>query len=77
MIYLNIIHAMKEQLNTLKDNFIKSLEEVNNETELKELENNYLGKKGQLKAILAGIKDLSIEDKKTIWVEANSLKNGL
>jgi len=66
MIYLNIIHAMKEQLNTLKDNFIKSLEEVNNETELKELENNYLGKKGQLKAILAGIKDLSIEDKKTI-----------
>ena len=77
MIYLNIIHAMKEQLNTLKDNFIKSLEEVNNETELKELENDYLGKKGQLKAILAGIKDLSIEDKKTIWVEANSLKNGL
>ena len=68
---------MKEKLNSLKSNFLESLKNISNEIELKELENDYLGKKGQLKAILAWIKDLNIEDKKTIWVKANKLKTEL
>ncbi|MDD3646596.1 MAG: phenylalanine--tRNA ligase subunit alpha [Candidatus Gracilibacteria bacterium] len=68
---------MKEKLQELKKEFLEALEKTNTETELKELENSFLGKKGKLKDILAGIKDLSIDDKKTIGVEANELKNFL
>jgi phenylalanyl-tRNA synthetase alpha chain len=65
---------MNEQLETLMQDFSKSLSEVKSEVSLKELETDYLGKKGKLKAILAGVKDLSIEDKKTIGVKANEMK---
>jgi phenylalanyl-tRNA synthetase alpha chain len=65
---------MNEQLETLQIEFKASLTQVKNELELKELESDYLGKKGKLKAILAGVKDLSIEDKKTIGVKANEMK---
>jgi phenylalanyl-tRNA synthetase alpha chain len=41
---------------------------------LKDLENSFLGKEGSLKAILAGIKDLSPEEEKTFGVEANELR---
>lgn len=65
---------MKEQLETLQVEFTVSLEAVQSEEALKQLESEYLGKKGKLKAILAGVKDLSIEDKKTIGVKANEMK---
>lgn len=65
---------MKEKLQELKKEFLEALEQTNTETELKELENSFLGKKWKLKDILAWIKDLSLDDKKTIWVEANELK---
>lgn len=65
---------MKEQLETLQAEFTTSLETVQSEEALKQLESEYLGKKGKLKAILAGVKDLSIEDKKTIGVKANEMK---
>jgi phenylalanyl-tRNA synthetase alpha chain len=66
---------MSEELQKLKTAFHTSLEKINSTIELKELENEYLGKKGKLKEILAGVKDLSIEDKKTIGVAANEMKN--
>ena len=66
---------MKQKLEQLKQEFLENLENTNNETELKNLENDFLGKKGKLKDILAWIKDLSIDEKKTIWVEANNLKS--
>jgi phenylalanyl-tRNA synthetase alpha chain len=65
---------MEKQLEILMSDFSAGLAEVNNEAELKQLESEYLGKKGKLKAILAGVKDLSIEDKKTIGVKANEMK---
>ncbi len=65
---------MKNKLNNLKENFKKELDEIKNINSLKELENKYLWKKWALKEILKWIKDLSIEEKKTIWVEANKLK---
>ncbi len=68
---------MKAKLEQLKKEFLEQLEKVNSAEELKELENSFLGKKWSLKEILKWIKDLSIEDKKTIWVEANILKNEL
>lgn len=66
---------MEKQLQQLEQDFKASLETIQSESELKELENEYLGKKWKLKSILAGVKDLSIEDKKTIWVAANTMKN--
>jgi len=66
---------MKEQLQTLQAEFDSALSNITTPEALKELESEYLGKKWKLKAILAGVKDLSIEDKKTVWVAANSLKN--
>ncbi len=68
---------MREKLAQLKKDFLEQLEKIQKQEELKELENNFLGKKWSLKEILKWIKDLSIEDKKTIWVEANKLKNEL
>jgi len=65
---------MKEKLNNLKQDFLTQIEKLNNLEDLKSLENSFLWKNWSLKQLLAGIKDLSIEDKKTIWVEANELK---
>jgi len=66
---------MKEQLEALQAEFSAKLIDITTPEALKELETEYLGKKWKLKAILAGVKDLSIEDKKTIWVTANTMKN--
>jgi phenylalanyl-tRNA synthetase alpha chain len=65
---------MNEKLQQLEQDFSSALSGVNSEASLKELEQDYLGKKGKLKAILAGVKDLSIEDKKTVGVKANEMK---
>lgn len=65
---------MNEQLKQLASDFESSLASIKSSEELKELESEYLGKKWKLKSILAWVKDLSIEDKKTIWVAANELK---
>ncbi len=66
---------MTDKLIQLETDFHTSLKHISNIESLKQLENEYLGKKGKLKAILAGVKDLSIEDKKTIGVAANQMKN--
>ena len=66
---------MNTQLDTLEKDFTLALQSIKTETELKELEQEYLGKTGKLKAILGGIKDLSVEEKKTIGVRANELRD--
>jgi len=66
---------MHEQLQQLEKKFRSALENIDTQENLKELENEYLGKKGKLKAILAGVKDLSIEEKKTVGVAANQMKD--
>lgn len=65
---------MQNKLNELKELFTQELENLNSQDLLETLEKEFLGKTGKLKAILAGIKDLSPEEKKIIWPEANKLK---
>lgn len=65
---------MQQKLVELKELFISELESIQEVNQLEELWKEFLGKKGKLKAILAGIKDLSPEEKKTIWPIANKLK---
>ena len=65
---------MEKQLENMQSLFSEELANITNEAELKELESRFLGKKGELKKILAGMKDLSVEEKKSIWPKANTLK---
>ncbi len=65
---------MNNELKNLSDLFDSQLLRVNSAETLKELESEFLWKKGKLKAILAGVKDLSLEEKKTLGVSANELK---
>jgi phenylalanyl-tRNA synthetase alpha chain len=65
---------MLKKINNLKEIFIKWLEIIKSQEDLKNLENEILWKNWKLKEILKWIKDLSNEDKKIIWVEANNTK---
>ncbi|MDQ7022598.1 MAG: phenylalanine--tRNA ligase subunit alpha [Candidatus Gracilibacteria bacterium] len=66
---------MKNKLDNLKKSFLEDLEKLQNRDEIIEIQNKYLGKKGELKSILAGLKDLSIEEKKEFGQTSNALKN--
>ncbi len=66
---------MKQKLEEIKSYFVAELEKAQNDADLKNLEINTIGKAGRLNEILKGLKDLDVEAKKEIWVEANSLKN--
>ncbi|MCH8518569.1 phenylalanine--tRNA ligase subunit alpha [Candidatus Gracilibacteria bacterium] len=66
---------MDVNLTELEKRFLSELEVIESIGALELLEADYLGKKGKLKAILGGIKDMSIEEKKQIGVKANELKN--
>jgi len=44
---------MQDKLDNLKINFLKDLEKLENREEILEIQNKFLGKKGELKAILA------------------------
>jgi hypothetical protein len=57
---------MQNKLNELKELFIQEIVNINSQQDLEILEKEFLGKTGKLKAILAGIKDLSPEEKKII-----------
>ena len=66
---------MQEKLNNLQKTFFEDLEKIENREEIIDLQNKFLGKKGELKAILSELKDLSIEEKKEFGQISNKLKN--
>lgn len=65
---------MFEKLKKLKNEFLNELKNIKNKIDLENLEKDFLWKTWKLNEILKWIKDLSVEDKKIIWPEANSLK---
>ena len=65
---------MKEQIEQIK---LKSIEEIKKSTDLKNLEElrvKYLGKKGELTAVLRGMKDISPEERPIIGNLVNEVK---
>lgn len=66
---------MKKKLQDLKILFETELKNTKNESEIKSLEDKFLGKNWELKEILKWLKDLSIEGKKEVWQEANIFKS--
>lgn len=66
---------MKDQLLRLQQASLLALEKALSVEELSALETQFLGRKGQLTSLLKGIKELSLEDKKTIGKLGNQIKN--
>ncbi len=68
---------MENKLRELKLNAIKEISTANDGKLLKEVEVRFLGKKGFLTEILRGLKDLSLEEKKTAGKISNEIKEEL
>ena len=66
---------MAEQTLKLKQELIQKLEAVSEAMQLEQIRVEYLGKNGLITGLLKGMKDLSIEEKKTFGQEVNELKN--
>ncbi len=68
---------MKEQLEKIKEDAIEALANVKTVEELKELEVEYIGRKGKLTDILRGLKELSPEEKPAMGALSNTVKVAL
>lgn len=66
---------MKEKLINLKNEFIEKVNQINTLLEIENLNKEFLWKSGKLQEILKWLKDLSVDEKKVIWPEANSLRD--
>jgi len=65
---------MKTKINQIKKNFITDLENISDLDSLRELERQYLGKKGSIAELLSFLKDFPESERKKIGKEINSLK---
>jgi len=65
---------MKDNLQKLKEDILKKLSEIKDSQTLRDLEIQYLGRKGELTLVLRQLSDLSLEQKKNIGSAANDLK---
>lgn len=65
---------MQEKIAIIKQEFASALENVHQTAELEQLRIAYLGKKGQVTALLQGLKDVAKEDKKEVGQQINLLK---
>lgn len=68
---------MLEKLKGLKEIAIVEIQNADSRKVLEDLRVKYLGKKGEVTEILKGLRDLSVEEKKTVGQEANKLKTEL
>lgn len=67
--------TMKEQVELIKQNSIKEMEEVKTIKELTELKVKYLGKKGELTAVLRGMGKLSPEERPVMGSLVNEVRD--
>ena len=66
---------MKEQISKIKEEALRSLNEIKNLQELNDLKVKYLGKKGELTSILRGMGSLSAEERPIIGGLVNEVRN--
>ena len=50
---------------------------ANSQADLQNLKVSYLGKKGKITELLKSLKDLSLEEKKTVGAQINSLRDSV
>ena len=68
---------MKEELKNIVSECLNEIESVTKEADLMNVKAKYLGKKSRLAEALAGLKDMSIEDKKAYGGLLNKIKKEL
>ena len=68
---------MKEQIAKIKDNAMHEIEKINVMQDLNEIRVKYLGKKGELTAVLKGMKDLSADERPIIGSVVNEVRDGI
>ncbi len=68
---------MKEQLEAIKVSALEELSKVNEKAELENIRVKYLGKKGELTAILRGMGKLSAEERPLVGKVANEVREAL
>ncbi|MDD5569344.1 MAG: phenylalanine--tRNA ligase subunit alpha [Candidatus Pacebacteria bacterium] len=61
----------------LKENINKELETVKNSRQLRDFANAYLGKKGKIRELFSELKDLPIDEKKTLGEEINNFSENI
>ena len=66
---------MKEQIEQIKENALKELNEVTDAKELNEIKVKYLGKKGELTSVLRGMGELSPEERPIIGSLVNVVRD--
>lgn len=67
---------MKE-LEIIKNEFLESLKEVDNNDKLNNIRNDYFGKNGKITAAMKSLKDMTPEEKKEFGIGVNKLKSEL
>ena len=68
---------MKEQIAKIKENAIQEIENAKTLQELNDVRVKYSGKKGELTAVLKGMKDLSQEERPVIGALVNEVRDAL
>lgn len=66
---------MKVQLEELRAAALEAIAKAKTDEELVEIEKSYTGKKGELTALLKGLKDLSDDEKRVVGPLANQMKD--
>jgi phenylalanyl-tRNA synthetase alpha chain len=72
-----VFDTMKEQLNSIRFNAEKELENISSIQELENVRIKYLGKKGELTSVLRGMGALSAEERPVIGQLANEIRGYL
>lgn len=68
---------MKNKFQKIRTEFLEKLKTVSDANSLRELELQYLSRKGELSALMHELKDLSVDMKKELGALANNVKNEL
>ena len=68
---------MKEQIEQIRQNAMKEIESVRDEKELNDIRVKYLGKKGELTALLRGMGALSAEERPIVGSLVNQVRDEL
>ena len=68
---------MKEKLINIKETALKEIEEASNLQELNDIRIKFLGKKGELTAVLRGMNELSPEERPVIGSIVNEVRNAV
>ncbi|MBT5808453.1 phenylalanine--tRNA ligase subunit alpha [Candidatus Uhrbacteria bacterium] len=68
---------MKNDLEELKNDFLKLVKEVGDRAQLEELKNEFLGRKGKMKGLMKDMASLANEERKVIGAFANEIKESI